>query len=92
MNGFFEHKDIHKYTWHQETKQLKSIIDYIVIKQNTKFKVDDVRVYRGAECGSDHFLVVSKLKILYRNNKSNGGNAEDTTEKVKTTRYKMYPV
>ena len=26
-NGFFNHKDIHKYTWEQHTKKLKTIID-----------------------------------------------------------------
>lgn len=28
LNGFFQHKEIHKYTWHKDSLQLKSIIDY----------------------------------------------------------------
>ncbi len=27
-NPFFQHNDIHKYTWFQRTKTLKSIIDF----------------------------------------------------------------
>ncbi|KAK4883377.1 hypothetical protein RN001_006696 [Aquatica leii] len=34
MNGFFPHKDIHKYTWIQPTKQLQSIIDYFIQRKN----------------------------------------------------------
>lgn len=32
-NGFFHHKNIHRFTWTQNTKQLKLIIHYIIIKQ-----------------------------------------------------------
>ncbi|XP_030766577.1 craniofacial development protein 2-like [Sitophilus oryzae] len=59
MNGFFPHRDIHKLTWTQPTRQLRSIIDYLIQRQNSKLKTIDVRAYRGAECGSDHHLVVS---------------------------------
>jgi hypothetical protein len=31
-NGFYNHKNIHKYTWEQHTKNLKTIIDYIITK------------------------------------------------------------
>jgi hypothetical protein len=29
-NGFFKHKQIHKYMWIQRNRNLKSIIDYII--------------------------------------------------------------
>lgn len=66
MNTFFAHKDIHKFTWHQHNRDLRSIIDYIIVKQNTALKIQDVRVKRGAVCGSDHHLVVSKVYAPYR--------------------------
>lgn len=68
LNGFFQHKNIHKYTWIQKTKNLKSVIDYVIIKQNTCIKPYDVKVWRGAECGSDHFLVKAPMKIKHRAN------------------------
>ena len=33
MNGFFQHKEIHEYTWKQETRQMKFIIHYIIVKR-----------------------------------------------------------
>jgi len=27
LNGYFKHKRIHQYTWHQDTQELRSIID-----------------------------------------------------------------
>lgn len=64
LNGFYQHKAIHKFTCIQPTLQLKSIIDYIIIKQKTKLKCHDVRVLRGAECGTDHYLVRAKIFSL----------------------------
>ncbi|EZA62933.1 hypothetical protein X777_15525, partial [Ooceraea biroi] len=31
------------YTWEPHTKQQKSIIDYVIIKQSTKFRIQDVK-------------------------------------------------
>ena len=50
----------------QTTRQLASIVDNVIIKQHTHFKPQDVREYRAAECGSDHFLVIAKLYLPYR--------------------------
>ena len=61
QNGFYKHKDIHKYTWTQPTLQRKSIIDYIITRQISRIRLQDVRVYRGAECGTDHHLVKAKV-------------------------------
>ena len=47
LNGYFKHKRIHQYTWHQDTKDLRSIIDYIITRQNSSLKFQDVRVFRG---------------------------------------------
>ena len=27
LNGYFKHKMIHQYTWHEDTQELRSIID-----------------------------------------------------------------
>lgn len=40
LNGFFQHRWIHKYTWTQETKNLKMVIDYLIIRQ-----YDDMILY-----------------------------------------------
>jgi len=64
-NGFFNHKSIHKYTWEQHTKNLKTIIDYVITKQDSKLKIQDVRAYRGPNCGTDHKLLVAKILLPY---------------------------
>jgi len=62
MNGYFKHRMIHKYMSEQHTRKLKSIIDYIIVKQKSKFQIHDVRVQRGINCGSDHY----ELKCTYQ--------------------------
>jgi len=62
-NGYFKHKMIHKYTWEQHTRNFKSIIDYIIVKQKSKFQIHGVRVQRGINCGSDHYVVRGKVYL-----------------------------
>ena len=71
LNGYFKHKKIHQYTWHQDTLQLKSIIDYIIARQNSVLKFQDVRVFRGMTVGSDHYLVNTKILFSYGKNNAN---------------------
>lgn len=62
QNTFFHHNDIHRYAWHQERKNEKSIIDLIIIKQSTPDTIKDVRVlYRGTDCVSAHCLFKAKI-------------------------------
>ncbi|XP_030752879.1 craniofacial development protein 2-like [Sitophilus oryzae] len=46
LNDFFQHHDIHKYTWIQHSRNLKSVINYVIVRQYTALKIQDVRVYR----------------------------------------------
>jgi len=38
-NTFFEHKNMHRYIWEKPSLSQKSIIDYIIIRQKTAFKI-----------------------------------------------------
>lgn len=53
MKKYFQHKEIHKFTWVQYTRQMKSIIDYVLVRQKTKMQVAEVRAHRGPNCSSD---------------------------------------
>lgn len=46
MNGFHQHRWIHKHTWTHITRNLSSIIDYTIVRQKTytTLKIHDVRV------------------------------------------------
>lgn len=84
-NTFFEHKDIHQYT-RIGPKGEKSIIDYILIERNKLRMLNDVRVKRGPEIYSDHFLVVGKVKVQVEIR--NGKQEDSRYEKIKSYKLK----
>ena len=94
MNGFYKHKNIHKYTWCQHTRQLKSIIDYVICRQNTKMYIEDVKVQRGAECGSDHYMLRAKIYFPFRHvqrtQNQNQESDDQQTRKVNQQRYAVH--
>lgn len=44
----------HKYVWYQETKEQRSIIDYIITKQKHTVTVEDTRVLKRLEYVFNH--------------------------------------
>jgi exonuclease III len=62
MNTYFQHRDVHKYTWYRETCGQKSLIDLAIVSAALRAQVMDVRVRRGAELSTDHHLVVCRLR------------------------------
>ena len=66
LNTYCEHKEIHKHTWICPGRGLQSIIDYFLIRGDVKRNVNVVKVIRGTEIGSDHHLVLMKLKLCGR--------------------------
>ena len=66
LNTFYEHKEIHKYTWKCPGRGLKLIIDYFLVRNEMKRNVNNVAVVRGAEIGSDHHLVLMKVRLHRR--------------------------
>jgi endonuclease/exonuclease/phosphatase family metal-dependent hydrolase len=61
----FPHPDIHKYTWIHPNPNIKSYsqIDHMLIDRRHSSCVLDVRSWRGANVSSDHYLVMSKVRI-----------------------------
>ncbi|KAK5649093.1 hypothetical protein RI129_003985 [Pyrocoelia pectoralis] len=64
MNTFFMHKDIHKYTREAPSRNEKSIVDYIVTNKPFRKEIKDVKVRKGAEIYSDHYLVIAKIYYI----------------------------
>ena len=63
-NTCFPHKKIHMYTWECRGRGLRSLIDYFLIRKGDRKQVLDVKAVRGAEIGSDHYLVLMKIKLM----------------------------
>lgn len=62
-NTYFAHKTIHKKTWRSPDGVTANEIDYISINQRWRSALRDVRVFRGADVGSDHHLLVATIKL-----------------------------
>ena len=63
----FPHKDIHKISWNSPNRRDQSQIDHLLINGKWRRSLQDVRVRRGADVGSDHHLVTAmvQLKLLH---------------------------
>ena len=62
----FQHKTIHKLTWTSPDGRTKSQIDHIIINGKWRRSLNDVRVMRHADVGSDHNLLVAKMTLKLR--------------------------
>ncbi|KAK1791378.1 hypothetical protein P4O66_013384 [Electrophorus voltai] len=61
-NTYFRHKNIHKKTWRSPDGATYNEIDFICISRRWRSALLDVRAYRGADVGSDHYLVRSSIR------------------------------
>jgi hypothetical protein len=58
----FQHRNIHKYTWTSPNRNTHIQIDHILIDRRRHSGVIDVRSFRAADCDTDHYLVVAKVR------------------------------
>jgi endonuclease/exonuclease/phosphatase family metal-dependent hydrolase len=58
----FPHPNIHKYTWTSTDGKTHNQIDHILVYRQRHSNVLDVRSFRAADCDSDHYLVVAKVR------------------------------
>ena len=65
-NTLFRLKTIHKTSWmHPRSKQWH-LLDYIIVKSDQLREVHKTRVMRGADCWTDHNLILAKIKMKIR--------------------------
>jgi len=58
----FPHRNIYKYTWSSAGGKTHNQIYHILIDRRWLSSILDVRSVRGADCRTDHYLVVSNVR------------------------------
>ncbi len=59
----FQHRDIHKGTWRSPNGRTVTQIDHICISTKWSHSLLNVKTCRGADVGSDHYLVRGNMRI-----------------------------
>jgi len=57
----FPHRNIHTYTWISHDGKTHNQVDHILIDRSWHSSILDVRSFSGADCDTDHNLVVEML-------------------------------
>jgi hypothetical protein len=58
----FPHHNIHKYTWTSPDGNTHNQIDHVLIDRRRHSNALDVRSFMAADCDTDHYLVVAKIR------------------------------
>ncbi|PNF31595.1 hypothetical protein B7P43_G18310 [Cryptotermes secundus] len=58
----FPHCNIHKFTWTTPDGKLHNQIDHILTDRRLHSRVLEVQLFRAADCDTDHYVVVAKVK------------------------------
>ncbi|XP_048743004.2 uncharacterized protein LOC125656441 [Ostrea edulis] len=62
----FPHLDIHKLTWKSPDGRTTNQIDHFMINRKWRRSLQDVRVIRGADANSDHYLLRAIVQLKLR--------------------------
>jgi hypothetical protein len=81
----FPHRIFHKYTWTSPDGKTHNQIDNILIDRRRHSSILDVRFFREADCDSDYYLVVAKVRERLAVNKQ-------LVKKMDVERFNLQPL
>ena len=61
-NTMFPHRDIHKHNWTSPDGKTHKEVEHIMIDRRRQLSILHVRSFRGADCDTDHYLVVANVR------------------------------
>ena len=62
-NTLFQQHKRRLYTWTSPDGQYQNQIDYILYSKRWRSSIQSAKTRLGADCGSDHELLIAKLKL-----------------------------
>ena len=62
-NTLFQQHQRRLYTWTSADGQHRNQIDYILCSQRWRSSIQSTKTRRGADCGSDHELLITKFRL-----------------------------
>ena len=65
-NSIFQNHPRRLFTWTSPDGKTKNQIDYILAQSRWRSSLINVKTYPGADCGSDHELLVTTIKMKMR--------------------------
>ena len=81
-NTFFEQPDRRLFTWTTPDGNHRNQTDYISCKQRWKTAVQSVKTRLGADCGSDHELLLAGVKIKLKKKRKQEHQIRYDTENI----------
>ena len=73
--------DIHKLTWKSPDGRTINQIDHIIINKKWRRPLLDVKVYRGADVSSDHYMLLAKIKLKLMAPINDTGECKTSTDR-----------
>ena len=65
-NTLFQHHKRRLYTWTSPDGQNQNQTDYILCSQRRRRSIESARTRPGADCGSDHELLIAKFRLKFK--------------------------
>jgi len=61
-SAMFPHRNIHKYTWTSPDGKTHNQIEHVLIDRRWHSFVLELGNFRGADCDTDHYVVIAKFR------------------------------